>query len=73
MVMMQDDPFRLMTPTFVLYVFFDLFQQFTVVGTVHKASQKVQKTLVIGPCTHSRHSPMNFHTFAPFRNYKLDN
>ena len=37
-VMMQDDSFRLMTRAFVLYVVFDLFQQFTVVGTVHKAS-----------------------------------
>ena len=41
-VMMQDDSFRLMTPAFVLYVFFDLFQQFTLVGTVHKASQEMK-------------------------------
>ena len=34
--------FRLVTPAFVLNVFFDLFQQVTVVGTVHKASQEMK-------------------------------
>ena len=41
-VMMQDNSFRLITPAFVLYVFFDLFQQFTVAGTVYKASQEMK-------------------------------
>ena len=40
--MMQDDSFWLMTPAFVLYVFFDLFQRFTAVGTVLKASQEIK-------------------------------
>ena len=41
-VTMQDDSFRLMTPAFAFDVFFDLFQQFAVVGTVHKASQEMK-------------------------------
>ena len=41
-VMMRDDSFRLMTPAFVLYIFFDLFQHFTIVGSVRKASQNMK-------------------------------
>ena len=41
--MMQEDSFLLITLAFVLHVFFDLFQQFTVVCTVHKASQEMKR------------------------------